>query len=131
MNFAKKKVLSRNFLGGILLVCYKGYLSRTNPVEKASAAICSVKKHKMPVLSVQDSVFRRIDALLGEFTVGGGVHDSYTVTQNLSLTAAVAEWLGLTPSKYTLGLERFVILLRSVLLRSLHRHINYAGCIPF
>ena len=26
----------------------------------------------------QRSVFRRIDALLGEFTVGGGVHDSYT-----------------------------------------------------
>ena len=28
--------------------------------------------------SVQGSVFRRIDALLGEFRVGGGVHDSYT-----------------------------------------------------
>ena len=25
--------------------------------------------------SVQGSVFRRIDALLGEFRVGGGVHD--------------------------------------------------------
>ena len=37
-----------NCLGGILLVCYKGYLSRTNPVEKASVAICCVKKHKMP-----------------------------------------------------------------------------------
>ena len=40
----------QNFLGGILLVCYKGYLSRTHPVEKASVAICSVKKHKMPIL---------------------------------------------------------------------------------
>ena len=49
MNFAKKKTFP-NFLVGILLVCYKGYLSRTNPVEKASVAICSVKKHKMPVL---------------------------------------------------------------------------------
>ena len=38
MNFAKKST----FPGGILLVCYKGYLSRTNPVEKASVAICSV-----------------------------------------------------------------------------------------
>ena len=28
--------------------------------------------------SVQGSLFRRIDALLGEFRVGGGVHDSYT-----------------------------------------------------
>ena len=28
--------------------------------------------------SVQGNVFRRIDALLGEFRVGGGVHDSYT-----------------------------------------------------
>ena len=28
--------------------------------------------------SVQGSVFSRIDALLGEFRVGGGVHDSYT-----------------------------------------------------
>ena len=28
--------------------------------------------------SVQGSVFRRIDALLGEFRVGGGVHDSNT-----------------------------------------------------
>ena len=28
--------------------------------------------------SVQGSIFRRIDALLGEFRVGGGVHDSYT-----------------------------------------------------
>ena len=28
--------------------------------------------------SVQGSVFCRIDALLGEFRVGGGVHDSYT-----------------------------------------------------
>ena len=27
---------------------------------------------------VQGSVFRRIDALLGKFRVGGGVHDSYT-----------------------------------------------------
>ena len=27
---------------------------------------------------VHGSVFRRIDALLGEFRVGGGVHDSYT-----------------------------------------------------
>ena len=27
---------------------------------------------------VQGSVFHRIDALLGEFRVGGGVHDSYT-----------------------------------------------------
>ena len=26
------------------------WLSRTNPVEKASVAICSVKKHKMPEL---------------------------------------------------------------------------------
>ena len=29
-------------------------------------------------LSVQGSVLRFIDALLGEFRVGGGVHDSYT-----------------------------------------------------
>ena len=50
MNFAKKSTFP-NFLGGILLVCYKGYLSRTTPVEKASVAICSVKKHKMPVLT--------------------------------------------------------------------------------
>ena len=28
--------------------------------------------------SVQGSLFRRIDTLLGEFRVGGGVHDSYT-----------------------------------------------------
>ena len=42
-----------NFLGGILLVYYKGYLSRTNLVEKASVAICSVKKQKMPVLIIQ------------------------------------------------------------------------------
>ena len=28
--------------------------------------------------SVQGSVFCHIDALLGEFRVGGGVHDSYT-----------------------------------------------------
>ena len=28
--------------------------------------------------SVQGSVFRRIDALQGEFRVGGGIHDSYT-----------------------------------------------------
>ena len=48
MNFAKKSTFP-NFLGGILLVCYKGYLTRPNPVEKASVAICSVKKHKMPV----------------------------------------------------------------------------------
>ena len=41
MNFAKKNTLP-NFLGGILLVCYKGYLTRPNPVEKASVAICSV-----------------------------------------------------------------------------------------
>ena len=50
MNFAKKKSTFPIVLGGILLVCYKGYLSRTNPVEKASVAICCVKKHKMPVL---------------------------------------------------------------------------------
>ena len=48
-----KKSTFPNFLGGILLVCYKGYLSRTNPVEKASVAICSVKIHKMPVLEGQ------------------------------------------------------------------------------
>ena len=54
MNFTKKSTFP-NFLGGILLVCYKGYLSRTNPVEKASVAICSVKKHKMPVLSRPNS----------------------------------------------------------------------------
>ena len=47
--FCLKKSTFPNFLGGILLVCYKGCLSRTNPVEKASVAICSVKKHKMPV----------------------------------------------------------------------------------
>ena len=29
-------------------------------------------------LSVQGSIFSCIDALLGEFRVGGGVHDSYT-----------------------------------------------------
>ena len=32
---------------------------------------------------VQGSVFRRIDALLGKFRVGGGVHDSYTVQWEL------------------------------------------------
>ena len=52
MNFAKKKYFpecSRWYIFFfILLECYKGYLSRTNPVEKASVAICSVKKHKMP-----------------------------------------------------------------------------------
>ena len=47
-----KKSTFPNFLCGILLVCYKGYLTRPNPVEKASVAICSVKKHKMPVLNV-------------------------------------------------------------------------------
>ena len=52
MNFAKKKSTFPNFLGGILLVCYKGYLTRPNPVGKASVAICSVKKHKMPVLKL-------------------------------------------------------------------------------
>ena len=41
MNFAKKNTFP-NFLGGILLVCYKGYLTRQNPVAKASVAICSV-----------------------------------------------------------------------------------------
>ena len=34
--------------------------------------------HLLLLFSVQGSVFRRIDALLGEFRVGGGVHDSYT-----------------------------------------------------
>ena len=41
MNVAKKSTFP-TFLGGILLVCYKGYLTRPNPVEKASVAICSV-----------------------------------------------------------------------------------------
>ena len=41
MNFAKKSTFP-NCLGGILLICYKGYLTRPNPVEKASVAICSV-----------------------------------------------------------------------------------------
>ena len=34
--------------------------------------------HASSSFSVQGSVFRRIDALLGELRVGGGVHDSYT-----------------------------------------------------
>ena len=42
----KRRPTFPNFLGGILLVCYKGDLSRTNPVEKASVAICSVKNIK-------------------------------------------------------------------------------------
>ena len=33
--------------------------------------------------SVQASVFSRIDALLGEFRVGGGVHGSYTFPYGL------------------------------------------------
>ena len=41
MNFAKKSTFP-NFLGGILLVRYKGYVTRPNPVDKASVAICSV-----------------------------------------------------------------------------------------
>ena len=57
MNFAQKSTFG-NFLGGILLVCYKGYLTRPNPVEKASVAICSVKKHKMPVLKWQKPTIR-------------------------------------------------------------------------
>ena len=54
--FCKKSTFP-NVLGGILLVCYKGYVSRTNPVEKASVAICSVKKHKMPVLYSQVLIY--------------------------------------------------------------------------
>ena len=41
MNLLKKSTFP-NCLGGILLVCYKGYLTRPNPVEKASVAMCSV-----------------------------------------------------------------------------------------
>ena len=55
MNFANKSTFP-NFLGGILLVCYKGYLTRPNPVEKAYVAICSVKKYKMPVLRTHNDI---------------------------------------------------------------------------
>ena len=44
--------------------------SAHTPIAMASSSSSS--------FSVQSSVFRRIDALLGEFRVGGGVHDSYT-----------------------------------------------------
>ena len=45
--------------------------------------ICYAAQHEkrtdfFPSFSVQGSVFSHIDALLGEFRVGGGVHDSYT-----------------------------------------------------
>ena len=60
MNFAKKKVLSRISRWYTFLVCYKGYLSRTNPVEKDSVAICSVKKHKMPGTTYMYKVIMRI-----------------------------------------------------------------------
>ena len=48
--------------------------SAHSPIAMASSSSSSSSSS----FSVQRSVFRRIDALLGEFRVGGGVHDSYT-----------------------------------------------------